>query len=143
MLLFFFFKQKTAYEMRISDWSSDVCSSDLWPGYLGGIDWGGISVDKGRHLMFVNNNQVSNYNRLLTRATADRLGVKPMTAAHMSDVGGPVPQAGVPYAANIAPFLSPLAIPCQQPPYGMVSAVDLKSGKLVWRSEEHTSELQS
>src|SRR3546814_3274188 len=29
MLVFFFFKQKTAYEMRISDWSSDVCSSDL------------------------------------------------------------------------------------------------------------------
>src|SRR3546814_8716624 len=27
---FFFFKQKTAYEMRISDWSSDVCSSDLF-----------------------------------------------------------------------------------------------------------------
>src|SRR3546814_1406516 len=33
---FFFFKQKTAYEMRISDWSSDVCSSDLdEPDYLG------------------------------------------------------------------------------------------------------------
>src|SRR3546814_2762220 len=31
-LLCFFFKQKTAYEMRISDWSSDVCSSDLRPG---------------------------------------------------------------------------------------------------------------
>src|SRR3546814_5886714 len=30
LLLFFFFKQKTAYEMRISDWSSDVCSSDLF-----------------------------------------------------------------------------------------------------------------
>src|SRR3546814_9428172 len=29
--MFFFFKQKTAYEMRISDWSSDVCSSDLDP----------------------------------------------------------------------------------------------------------------
>src|SRR3546814_5225757 len=29
LYLFFFFKQKTAYEMRISDWSSDVCSSDL------------------------------------------------------------------------------------------------------------------
>src|SRR3546814_1355281 len=29
MIHFFFFKQKTAYEMRISDWSSDVCSSDL------------------------------------------------------------------------------------------------------------------
>src|SRR3546814_2349433 len=31
MLVVFFFKQKTAYEMRISDWSSDVCSSDLLP----------------------------------------------------------------------------------------------------------------
>src|SRR3546814_4612720 len=29
MVFFFFFKQKTAYEMRITDWSSDVCSSDL------------------------------------------------------------------------------------------------------------------
>src|SRR3546814_1655850 len=29
VVMFFFFKQKTAYEMRISDWSSDVCSSDL------------------------------------------------------------------------------------------------------------------
>src|SRR3546814_887162 len=34
-LCFFFFKQKTAYEMRISDWSSDVCSSDLLPGQPG------------------------------------------------------------------------------------------------------------
>src|SRR3546814_6825645 len=31
-VIFFFFKQKTAYEMRISDWSSDVCSSDLFVG---------------------------------------------------------------------------------------------------------------
>src|SRR3546814_19564140 len=29
---YFFFKQKTAYKMRISDWSSDVCASDLWAG---------------------------------------------------------------------------------------------------------------
>src|SRR3546814_1913369 len=43
LMFFFFFKQKTAYEMRISDWSSDVCSSDLddeggpvEPGQLGG-----------------------------------------------------------------------------------------------------------
>src|SRR3546814_1660951 len=38
MLLFFFFKQKTAYEMRISDWSSDVCSSDLVSGGKGAIN---------------------------------------------------------------------------------------------------------
>src|SRR3546814_15641524 len=37
--MFFFFKQKTAYEMRISDWSSDVCSSDL-PCAVGIVDAG-------------------------------------------------------------------------------------------------------
>src|SRR3546814_10232307 len=47
--MFFFFKQKTAYEMRISDWSSDVCSSDLavvarWPGsQLALAHWLGIA----------------------------------------------------------------------------------------------------
>src|SRR3546814_7820504 len=35
-VIFFFFKQKTAYEMRISDWSSDVCSSDLSDDRFGG-----------------------------------------------------------------------------------------------------------
>src|SRR3546814_8356336 len=39
-LWFFFFKQKTAYEVRISDWSSDVCSSDL--------DAGGEVADRAR-----------------------------------------------------------------------------------------------
>src|SRR3546814_6380516 len=33
IIFIFFFKQKTAYEMRISDWSSDVCSSDLHDGF--------------------------------------------------------------------------------------------------------------
>src|SRR3546814_7906161 len=43
-LFFFFFKQKTAYEMRISDWSSDVCSSDL----KGGILTWGLARSGGR-----------------------------------------------------------------------------------------------
>src|SRR3546814_4305166 len=46
-LVFFFFKQKTAYEMRISDWSSDVCSSDLSPGTLtinGDLTLNGASI---------------------------------------------------------------------------------------------------
>src|SRR3546814_18137512 len=46
--MFFFFKQRTAYEMRISDWSSDVCSSDLTFGvdphriYMGGSSGGAM-----------------------------------------------------------------------------------------------------
>src|SRR3546814_14575095 len=40
LFMFFFFKQKTAYEMRISDWSSDVCSSDLIGGLVAGASKG-------------------------------------------------------------------------------------------------------
>src|SRR3546814_8986420 len=48
--MFFFFKQKTAYEMRISDWSSDVCSSDLTHPIWGhGLDHGpGLAVAHDR-----------------------------------------------------------------------------------------------
>src|SRR3546814_15873604 len=48
--LFFFFKQKTAYEMRISDWSSDVCSSDL----PDGLDMVYVSRFPAHKEMFVN-----------------------------------------------------------------------------------------
>src|SRR3546814_5350380 len=42
IFVFFFFKQKTAYEMHISDWSSDVCSSDLGSPLPGGVAPGGL-----------------------------------------------------------------------------------------------------
>src|SRR3546814_12097191 len=52
-LVFFFFKQKTAYEMRISDWSSDVCSSDLGDVAVGTDEWKGRvrrpAVQEHRH----------------------------------------------------------------------------------------------
>src|SRR3546814_8088682 len=48
---FFFFKQKTAYEMRISDWSSDVCSSDLR--ITRPIDARPLAVPDGEHAILV------------------------------------------------------------------------------------------
>src|SRR3546814_16953972 len=45
--MFFFFKQKTAYEWRISDWSSDVCSSDL---FIAGQQAGGGAVGQRRRV---------------------------------------------------------------------------------------------
>src|SRR3546814_3229263 len=48
MTVFFFFKQKSAYEMRISDWSSDVCSSDLAKGLETELDVvEGMQFDRG------------------------------------------------------------------------------------------------
>src|SRR3546814_4516579 len=55
-VVFFFFKQKTAYEMRISDWSSDVCSSDLKAGIsqTAYFNWkkkyAGLTPSEMRHL---------------------------------------------------------------------------------------------
>src|SRR3546814_14346998 len=51
ILFFFCFKQKTAYEMRISDWSSDVCSSDLAADeeHLEGVHLAGQLADRDRH----------------------------------------------------------------------------------------------
>src|SRR3546814_2716170 len=46
---FFFFKQKTAYEMRISDWSSDVCSSDLGDEAAGEL--GALIVQSPNHVV--------------------------------------------------------------------------------------------
>src|SRR3546814_7564477 len=48
-LYFFFFKQKTAYEMRISDWSSDVCSSDLFRSRACGASVGAQQAKLDRH----------------------------------------------------------------------------------------------
>src|SRR3546814_8096699 len=51
MSLFFFFKQKTAYEMRISDWSSDVCSSDLDLAYNdAGVTYGDVFLENEREM---------------------------------------------------------------------------------------------
>src|SRR3546814_19097201 len=58
VICFFFFKQKTAYEMRISDWSSDVCSSDLH--VTAGIDVGRrIAGNSGLHALDRRGNHIA------------------------------------------------------------------------------------
>jgi quinoprotein glucose dehydrogenase len=100
-----------------------------YPGILGGIEWSSVSVDAGRGLMVVNASRIANYARLIPRAEADREGRKP------EGLGGHYPQRaqlGTPYAVSNPPFLSPLGVPCQNPPFGTLSAVDLETGRLAW-----------
>src|SRR3546814_1880918 len=66
-ILFFFFKQKTAYEMRISDWSSDVCSSDLNPLYTLAVAAGPVEAEDGPPVMHDQNNPVPEIERLPQR----------------------------------------------------------------------------
>ena len=109
-----------------------LTSTVVFPGYMGGIDWGGVSVDPGRRLMIVNSDQVGNYDRLMPRAEANRLGLTAAKPGVVNYRNGDLPQLGTPYAVDVKPFLSPLGAPCQQPPYGMIAAVDLDTHKLVW-----------
>lgn len=109
-----------------------------YPSYLGGVNWGGISVDPERKLAIVNWSRMANYTSMVTRADADRAGYKrSMTGA--AHVGEPVPQEGTPFALLTGPFISPLNVPCTEPPFGMIGVVDLKTGKMNWQRPLGTS----
>jgi quinoprotein glucose dehydrogenase len=107
-----------------------VAPSITYPGYLGGIDWGGVSVDPVRQIMIVNWSRMPNYTRLIPRAEADSMGIKPGPRGIVP--GHPQAQAGTPFAAKTGAFLSPLGVPCVDPPYATLTAVDLNTGKVIW-----------
>jgi quinoprotein glucose dehydrogenase len=99
------------------------------PGYMGGVEWGSASVDTDRQLAFLLSNRLVNYNRLLPRSDPRARDLK---AKPNRELGGLAPQEGTPFAADIHAFVSPLYAPCQQPPWGLINAVDLRTGKMVW-----------
>lgn len=90
--------------------------------------------------MVGNWNRVPMYGRLMPRAEADARGLRPADGRPGVSVGGTVPQAGTPYAAELAPFLSPLGAPCIAPPYGLVTAIDLNTQKVIWTRRSGTAE---
>jgi quinoprotein glucose dehydrogenase len=100
------------------------------PGYLGGIDWGGVAVDPVRQIMVANWSRMPNYTRLIPRKDADAMGLKPGPEGIVP--GQPQAQAGTPFAAKTGAFLSPLGVPCINPPYAVLTAVDLTTGKVIW-----------
>src|SRR3546814_10787240 len=113
---FFFFKQKTAYEMRISDWSSDVCSSDLQP--------------RGRPL------QPRGCRRLLRDPGREAVGQRRPRRA-----GQQRPRRRLHPGRGDAPSeLRTVAGPTGRLPAGESGKA---CGGRLSRSEEHTSELQS
>ena len=103
------------------------------PGELGGIDWGSVSVDEDRGILVVNSNLMADYDQFITRAEADAEGlfVKGDPRARKTPPGAAMD--GTPYGVHWHGFLTPLGIPCQRPPYGYLTAVDLKSGKILWQ----------
>src|SRR3546814_9531725 len=114
MFFFFFFKQKTAYEMRISDWSSDMCSSDLTEDFAFWIQWGNL-----RAFVLSAYDQASLGSRLSACGQFRHYwhGIRRANAVNRSD--------------------------CCAPADGSAYKKDPGRAVTGVRSEEHTSELQS
>ena len=107
-----------------------------YPGYNGGSDWGSLSIDPVRGVAIANYNDMPNYLKLMTRAEANKKGIKPRfatdiasTQAHAVD-----PQWGVPYAIHVnAGWRMPFTkLMCKRPPYGGIRAIDIATGKTLW-----------
>jgi quinoprotein glucose dehydrogenase len=103
------------------------------PGVSGGSNWSGISIDPERRILIANVIHLPTYKRLIPRSEA-------AAAEFPQYVPGSVPvnikawpQNGTSYAATTEPFLSPLSMPCRQPPYAEIAAIDLKTRRTLWR----------
>ncbi|MDR6713887.1 quinate dehydrogenase (quinone) [Pseudomonas hunanensis] len=105
-----------------------------YPGWMGGTTWGSTSVAENLGYLIVNDTRIAVMNRLVPRAHYD---------AQLSSSGGHTggaAQRGTPWGVEQRRFLSLLGIPCQQPPYGTISAIDLNTRKIVWSMPFGTTE---
>jgi membrane-bound PQQ-dependent dehydrogenase (glucose/quinate/shikimate family) len=91
----------------------------IYPGMAGGVDWGGVSVDPGRHLLIVPTLHIADRLQLIKRTT--------------NDTTGDNPQLGTSYSADLNYFVTRLGIPCQRPPYARLTAIDLVSRRIAWQ----------
>ena len=95
-----------------------------YPGYIGGMNWGSVSVDPQRRVVITN-----------VQRAAGRIQLVPQgaTAQHKTENPfGLEPQAGSPYALDRMPLLSPFGAPCTPPPWGQLVAIDTATGAKKW-----------
>lgn len=107
--------------------------SITYPGYLGGTNWGGLTVDARTGHLIVNMSHAPMYTHLVPRKEADAMGAEPVRPGGKGTFAV-MAQFGTPYAAISKPFLSPLGVPCNQPPFGRIASIDIRSGKMLWAS---------
>lgn len=123
------------YEGRFTPPSTQ--GSLVYPGNFGVFNWGGVAVDAQRQIAFTTPTYLAFVSKLVSR---------PDDRALMVQKDGPPKGAlpalnenfGAPFAAKLGPFVSPLGIPCQAPPWGYVAGADLATGKVVWMHRNGT-----
>ena len=108
----------------------DTDVSLSFPGSLGGMNWGGLSADPTNHLLFVNDMRLGLWVKMVPQKQDAALS----DGGEAPNAGmGQVPLGGTPYAVVKDRFMSPLGIPCQKPPFGTLTAIDMKTQQVVWQ----------
>jgi quinoprotein glucose dehydrogenase len=101
--------------------------SIIYPGNFGTFNWGAVAVDPERQVMFAMPVYLAFTSKMVKRPDDTTRVVSAKDADIFNeDFGGP-------WASKMGPFLSPIKLPCQQPPWGYVAGVDLTTGKTVYR----------
>src|SRR5690606_14968516 len=104
----------------------------VYPGNFGVFNWGGVAVDPVRQVMFGMPTYLAFEARLIPRDE-----VPPEDEGRGSEQGLNRNE-GAPYAVEMGPFLSPLGVPCQAPPWGYVAGADLGTGHIAYKHRNGT-----
>jgi quinoprotein glucose dehydrogenase len=110
----------------------------IYPGNFGVFNWGGVAVDPQRQVAFTTPTYLAFTSRLIPRRDTSALLVQKNGQPPAGALPALNENFGAPYAAKLAPFLSPLGVPCQAPPWGYVAGVDLRTGKVAWQHRNGT-----
>ena len=105
----------------------------VFPGNLGMFEWGGMAVDTDRQIAIANPIALPFVSRLMPRGPGNPIEPAASDAGGSGTESGIQPQYGVPFGVTLNAFLSPLGLPCKQPAWGYVSAIDLKTNQIVWK----------
>ncbi len=105
----------------------------VYPGNFGVFNWGSVAVDPARQVMFGMPTYLAFTSRLVPRDQ-----IAPKGEDEKASEQGLNRNEGAPYGVYMGPFLSPLGIPCQAPPWGYVAGVDLRTGKTAYMHRNGT-----
>ncbi len=110
-----------------------------FPGPAGGPNWGSVAVDQANQILYVNQMRLPSVVQLIPRAEYDAVAASGKWV-YPNEL---YPMVGTPYAVRRGPLLSPLGSPCNPPPWGTLSAIDLRSGETLWESTLGTTRDQA
>lgn len=128
--------RKLRYEGRYTPPSEQ--GSLIYPGNFGVFNWGGIAVDPVRQIAFTMPTYLAFTSTLVPREDDQTLYVQSDGAPPHGALPSLNENFGAPFAVEMGPFLSPIGLPCQQPPWGYVAAADLTTGEVIWQHRNGT-----